>query len=112
MDDFIVSGSYQGYVYVGNAQGNFDTEQGKRPYFNMYVLNPVSTYSSEDYMGLGFKAEKLKCTSADVWAGLEIGEQVQLFFDNKKRVQLATSVSAAPVVKAAPEKSETGKSAK
>lgn len=112
MDDFIVSGSYQGYVYVGNAQGNFDTEQGKRPYFNMYVLNPVSTYSSEDYMGFGFKAEKFKCISADVWAGLEIGEQVQLFFDDRKRVQLATSVSAAPVVKAAPEKSETGKSDK
>lgn len=105
MDDFIVSGNYQGYVYVGNAQGNFETNRVemidgksvpvKQPYYNMYVISPVSSYQSEDYVGFGLKAEKLKCVSADVWAGLEIGEQVQLFFDDKKRVQLATSISPA-----------------
>ena len=58
----------------------------------MYVLCPVSDYRSEDYEGFGLKAEKLRCISADVWKDLQIGEQVQLFFDNKNRVQLATSI--------------------
>ena len=104
MDDFIVSGNFQGYVYVGHAQGNFDTDRTeliggkpvpvKQPYFNMYVISPVSSYVSEDYSAVGFKAEKLKCVSADVWRDIQIGEQVQLFFDDKKRVQMAASVAA------------------
>ena len=103
MDDFIVSGAYQGYVYVGHAQGNSDRERKvdertvvieKQPYYNIYVLQPVSSYVSENYSAVGFKAEKLKCVSADVWRDIQIGEQVQLFFDDKKRVQMAASVAA------------------
>ena len=114
MDDFIVSGTYQGYVYVGHAQGNSDRERKidektvvteKMPYYNIYVLQPVSSYVSEDYSAVGFKAEKLKCISADVWAGLEIGEQVQLFFDDKKRVQMAASVAALAALKRPPSNS-------
>ena len=111
MDDFIVSGSYNGYVYIGNAQGNFQPDGGgeKRPYFNMYVLSPVSGFQSEDYMAFGFKAEKLKCIGPEVWQGLEIGEQVKLFFDDKKRVQMAASEGLPPFKKAAPDKPKDGK---
>mgnify|MGYP007104486118 FL=1 len=47
--EFIVGNDYGGYVFVGWAQGNFETEKGdKRPYYNMYVLSPVSDFESED----------------------------------------------------------------
>lgn len=93
MDDFIVSKETTGYVYVGHVQGQFEVEGGeKRPYFNIYVISPVSSYKSEDYDGYGFKAEKIKCISASVWANLAIGEQVNLFFDDKHRVQMVVSM--------------------
>ena len=99
MDDFIVSKETTGYVYVGHAQGRFEVEGGdKRPYYNMYVLSPVSSYKSEDYDAVGFKAEKLTCLSPSVWEKLTIGEQVNLFFDDKHRVQMAVSM---PLVESA-----------
>lgn len=51
--EFIVSSEYQGYVYVGHALGLFEAEDNgqtvMKPYYNMYVLSPVSTYRSENY---------------------------------------------------------------
>ena len=88
--DFIVSDEYQGYVYVGHAQGNMVTEKGeKRAYFQIFVISPVSTYQSEDYQATGFKAEKLRCASSDVWKDLDPGTRVKLFFDDKQRVVMA-----------------------
>lgn len=88
--EFIVDGNYQGYVYVGHAVGRFDNDLGdKQPYYNMYVISPVSTFTSEDYAAVGFKAEKKKCVSADVFANLNIGDKVKLFFDDKQRVIMA-----------------------
>ena len=52
----------------------------------MYVLSPVSTYQSEDYEASGYKAEKKKCLSEEVWKDLNPGDKVRLFFDDKKRV--------------------------
>ncbi len=84
---FTVNTAYQGYVFLGCAQGRFETSSGeKRPYYNIYVLSPVSTYESEDYKAAGFKAEKKKCLSASVWEGLNPGDQVVLLFDDKARV--------------------------
>ena len=89
--DFIVDTTYPGYVFIGWAAGQFQPEGGgeKRPYYNMYVLSPVSGYSSEDYQAFGLKAEKKKCLSPDVWNGLAPGDRVKLFFDDKGRVQMA-----------------------
>lgn len=99
MSKFQVDTEYKGYVYVGNARGNFDTgrvgpdgQPVKTAYANIYVLTPTSDFESEDYKGFGLKAEKFKCISTDVWKDIQIGEHVQLFFDDKKRVQLATSI--------------------
>lgn len=103
MSKFQVDTEFVGYTYVGHASGKFDTGRmivgngqnvsEKQPYANIYVLQPVSSFQSEDYQGFGLKAQKLKCISPDVWANLELGEQVQLFFDDKKRVQMAVSVA-------------------
>lgn len=89
--EFIVSSEYEGYVYVGNARGNIrDEETGeKRAYHQMFVLSPVSTFISEDYEAHGYKAEKKKCLNADVWEGLNPGDRVKLFFDDKGRVVMA-----------------------
>lgn len=85
------------YIYVGCAEGQFEIQAGKnkgekQSYANMYVLTPVSDYTSEDYKAFGFKAEKLKCISPEIWKSLTIGEKVSLYFDDKKRVALATSL--------------------
>lgn len=61
-ESFYVDTSYQGSVFLGWATGTFETERKeKRPYYNMFVLSPVSSYVSEDYQAFGFKAEKKKC---------------------------------------------------
>ena len=87
---FNVDFEYQGYVFVGGQQGMFETREGKRvPFFNMFVLSPASTYISEDYRAFGFKAEKKKCLSGDIMEGLNPGDRVKLFFDDKGRVQAA-----------------------
>ncbi len=82
--------AYRGYVFLGWASGLFDaaTKTGteKRPYYNMYVFSPVSDFRSDEYEASGFKAEKKKCVSPDVWEGLEPGDKVKLFFDDKQKV--------------------------
>jgi len=88
--EFKVDTEYRGYVFLGSAQGMFEARDGRRvPYFNMFVLSPVSTFSSEDYRAFGFKAEKKKCLNAEVWQGFNPGDKVKLFFDDKGRVQTA-----------------------
>ncbi len=82
-----VDTAYQGYVFLGWASGMFEAAKDRKlPYYNMFVFSPVSTYESEDYKAFGFKAEKKKCISPDVWTGLEPGNKVKLFFDDKGRV--------------------------
>ena len=86
--NFKVDIGYQGYVFLGWAQGQFEPEKGgqKRPYFNMFVIAPVSSWTSEDYQAFGLKAEKKKCLAPAVWDGLNVGDKVKLFFDDKGRV--------------------------
>lgn len=85
--EFSVSTEYQGYVFLGWASGMFEPRPGRRiPYYNMFVFSPVSTYESDDYKASGFKAEKKKCLTPDVWDGLTPGDKVRLFFDDKGRV--------------------------
>ena len=82
--------AYRGYVFLGWASGLFDAETKtgteKRPYYNMYVFSPVSDFRSDEYEASGFKAEKKKCVSPDVWEGQEPGDKVKLFFDDKQKV--------------------------
>lgn len=90
--EFLVDPSYTGYVFVGYATGRFEADtpdkKGKemRSYYNMYVVTPVSSFTSDDYRAYGMKAEKKKCVSAEVWKDLKIGCRVRLFFDDKKNV--------------------------
>ena len=88
--EFTVSMDYDGYVFLGWAEGRFENDRGEmQPYYNMYVLSPVSSYVSEDYRASGMKAEKKKCVSSEVWQDLEPGDRIKLFFDDKKRVVMA-----------------------
>ena len=50
--DFKVNVGYQGYVFLGWAQGQFEPEKGgKRPYFNMFVFSPASSRTPESNHG-------------------------------------------------------------
>lgn len=85
--EFTVDMEYQDYVFLGCASGTFEPEKGRKvPYHNMFVFSPVSTYESDDYKASGFKAEKKKCLTPDVWNGLTPGDKVRLFFDDKGRI--------------------------
>lgn len=93
MSKINIDSEYDGYVFLGAAKGRFEPEGGqvgeKKDYFQMFVISPVSSFSSEDYSAFGFKAEKKRCASADVWKDLNIGDRVRLFFDDKNRVVMA-----------------------
>lgn len=93
MDDFIISGDYKGYTYLGEAYGFFQTQQGeRREYVNLYVAQPVSDFKSEDYSATGWKAEKKSCISRDILSqGFKPGERIKLFFDDRKRVIMIAS---------------------
>ena len=56
------------------------------PDYNMFGRAPGSSFHSEDYEAYGLKAEKKKCLSEKVWEGLEPGDKVRLFFDDKGRI--------------------------
>ena len=88
------------YLVVGWAQGLMDTEEedanGKkvnvqRPYYQLFVLSPVSSYKSDTYTACGLKAQKLRCASDAVWKNINPMEVCYLFFDEKKRVAMAVS---------------------
>ncbi len=80
------------YFYVGSAEGRFESNRTGNMvgYSNMYVISPVSDYKSDDYSGRGYKAEKFKCTSNAVYKDLEIGDEIEAYFDSQQRVALVT----------------------
>ena len=90
-----IDSEYDGYVFLGAAQGRFEAEQKNatgqtekvmKDYFQMFVISLVSSFASDNYSAFGFKAEKKSCASPDVWKDLHIRDKVRLFFDDKKRV--------------------------
>ena len=85
--EFQVSTAYSGYVFLGWAQGRFEPEQGRKmPYYNMFVLSPVSSFQSEDYKAYGLKAEKKKCLSEKLKENTSKVKQVQ---SSRKRSRLS-----------------------
>lgn len=77
------------FIFTGSASGSFTTEDGRQQeYCNMYVISPVGE-ARDNYVPSGFKAEKLKCSSPDVYKELVCGEEVELFFDSRQRVSYA-----------------------
>ena len=84
-----IPSEYEGYIYVGEAHGRFTTEQGElREYNNIYVISPVSDFVSDDYAASGFKAEKKTCVGNVLPNGIQPGDRIKLFFDDRKRVQM------------------------
>ena len=87
------------WVVTGWAEGRMEVEreeEGRRytemqPYYHLFVLSPVSSFKSDNYSATGLKAEKLRCTTNAVWMDLKPMEVVNLYFDDKKRVALASS---------------------
>lgn len=98
MSDKLYTFKENEWVVTGWAQGQMETDRTDdkgnpvmQPYYQLFVLSPVSSYKSDNYNANGLKAEKLRCVSNAVWKDLTPMEVVNLFFDEKKRVALATS---------------------
>lgn len=86
------------YLVVGWAQGYLETDEKdergapvKKPYAQLFVLSPVSSFKSENYQACGLKAQKIKCISPAVWANINPMEVCNLFFDEKQRCAMAVS---------------------
>ena len=89
------------YIFTGWAKGRFEAEDRQthekfmKDWFKVYVFSPVSDFRSDDYEAEGFKVEAFSALSADVWADVVPGEEVQIYFngdrDDKKKVALMTS---------------------
>ena len=90
MDKIIIDSEYHGYIYVGEAHGRFENQRGEKvAYHQLFVISPVSSFKSDDYEAHGFKAEKFNCVSGSVLEqGFQPGDKLQLFFDNRQRVQM------------------------
>lgn len=85
------------YIFVGCAEGRFEIGDGPNKgkyqnYYNMFVISPVSEFVSEDYKATGFKAEKFSVVSPAVWKDLTLGEKCSLYFNDKNKVVLASSL--------------------
>lgn len=98
MSDKLYTFKENEWVVTGWAQGQMETDRTDdkgnpvmQPYYQLFVLSPVSSYKSDNYNANGLKAEKLRCVSNAVWKDLTPLEVVNLYFDEKKRVSLAAS---------------------
>lgn len=87
MFDFATSSLDPGqYVYLGHQEGEFVADDGRNmTYRNIFVFNEQS--SSANRSVYGYVSQKLKVSNPDVWKGLQIGQIVNLFFDQYGRVQ-------------------------
>lgn len=100
MSDKLYTFKEREWVVTGWAEGQMETEREDdkgnkiivmQPYYQLFVLSPVSSYKSDNYCANGLKAEKLRCVSNAVWKDLTPMQVVNLYFDEKKRVSLAAS---------------------
>lgn len=89
--EWVVTGWAEGLMESQRKDGNGNMVTVVEPYYQLFVLHPVSSFKSESYCANGVKAEKLKCESNAVWKDLTPMEVVNLYFSDKKRVALATS---------------------
>lgn len=89
--EWVVTGWAEGKMEVEREDENKRKYTEMQPYFQLFVLSPVSSFKSENYSARGLKAEKLRCVSNAVWKDLKPLEVVNLYFDDKKRVSLAAS---------------------
>lgn len=89
--EWVVTGWAEGLMETQRKDDNGNTVTVMEPYYQLFVLSPVSSFKSDSYCASGIKAEKLKCVSNAVWKDLTPMEVVNLYFNEKKRVALATS---------------------
>jgi hypothetical protein len=90
-NEWVVTGWAEGLMEVEREDDKGNKTVGMQPYYQLFVLVPVSTYKSDNYSATGIKAMKLRCVSNAVWKDLTPMEVVNLYFDEKKRVSLAAS---------------------
>ena len=82
-------------IFVGYNYGKFEGRDGKMvPYCNAYMLEDHKGEESQDYRYGGQKANKYKCASPDVWAGIKFGDRVMCFYDSYGRISHMQKIDA------------------
>ena len=89
--EWVVTGWAEGRMEVEREDENGKKYTEMQPYYQLFVLSPVSSFKSDNYSARGMKAEKMRCVSNAVWKDIQPMEVVNLYFDEKKRVSLAAS---------------------
>lgn len=81
-------------IFVGYQYGTFKADNGDRVEFcSVFVLEDFGEETA-DYHFKGQKASKYKCVKPDVWAGINIGDKVECFFDSKHRISYMHKIDA------------------
>lgn len=77
------------YTVVGMSYGSFEDKQTGNGVFyaQLFVTAPFkAAKAGSDYHTKGDKCFVMKCVSPDVFANVEVGDEVQLFFNQYGKV--------------------------
>lgn len=85
---------HTGSVFLGSAYGNFTRDGRSYKYANIFVATPVAVNPAEGRYGIGWRTDKHRCESEKVFQGLEVGDNVQLYFDQYQRVVEAVLIDS------------------
>lgn len=81
------------YQVTGFQHGTFAGADGhKVSYCNLFCIAPITGTETDDFHFEGHKAFTFKCASPDVLDGIKPKDHVQLYFNQRQRVVLATVI--------------------
>lgn len=81
------------YQVTGFQHGVFTAGDGSKvKYCNLFCIAPIAGTETEDFHFAGYKTYTFKCASPDVLTGIKPQDHVQLFFNQRGRVVMATAV--------------------
>ena len=76
------------YIFTGFQYGKFTADSTGElvPYCNIFCLSKIEGKETNDFRFGGYRAEKFKCVSADVFKDVEPQDKVVLYFNQYGRV--------------------------
>lgn len=84
-------------TYVGYAYGTFTGDDGQpREYCNVYMLEDFAGDQTDTRHYGGQQANKYRCVSPDVFAGVQPGTLVTCYFDSRGKLAFMRPVAGKP----------------
>lgn len=84
------------YTVVGMSYGSFTDQNTNKEilYAKLFVTAPFKeAKDGSDYHTKGEKALDFSCVAPDVFANIEVGDEVELFFNQYKKVAVIKPVA-------------------